>query len=160
VSDRGQTGLRFHALKTLSPCGVPFAAVPRETEVPLGTIDHPQVETRQSAAIGGCLSCFIQTPPSEFKDHKRLDVCPAVLTSQSWGQSCSGLQGSVTQIIRRHFATVPLSQTLLFSASSQGRLIQTKRQRVTHPTACKQTTGEEGTPTCPQLAINQGIKQQ
>ena len=44
---------------------------------------------------------------------------------------------------------MPESPTLLVD-----RTPRTKRQRVTHPTTCKQAIGEEGTPTCPKQATD------
>jgi hypothetical protein len=162
------------------------AALSVRPKPPRVALIHPQGMRSRLPNLGDYLSCFIQAPPNEFKEHKRTVVFSAVLTGQSWGQSCSGLQSSVTQTALRRSAKAPLpldtdhshptarsSSPNKTSACHSPNHLQadhrggghtnmpetptlptnvsprTKRRHVTHPTTCKQTIGEEGTPTCP-----------
>jgi hypothetical protein len=84
------------------------AALSVRPKPPRVALIHPQGMRSRLPNLGDYLSCFIQAPPNEFKEHKRTVVFSAVLTGQSWGQSCSGLQSSVTQTALRRSAKAPL----------------------------------------------------
>ena len=92
-----------------------------------------------------------------FKEHSRHAVFPAVLTGQSWGQSCSGLQGSVTQPVRRPATKDPLQ------SSSAAPALEVKTFDPNRMSACHspnhlqagcQGGGHTDLPDSPTLPIN------
>jgi len=139
--DRGRTKLHVHALETLDPSsGVPTGIRCRVAEADLAVLVLPKGRLENPQPDRTCLSYFIQAPPDEFKEHRRFVTFPAVLTDQSWGQSCSGVQGSDMQIARRQFTTASLrSQHLMFLPNHQSQF-QAYR-RVTHQTPASRQPG-------------------